>query len=115
MNAPTATGPDQLARLDAQVCWQDKEATVTIAGELDCGTTPVLSACLNEVVAGHPERVTLDLAGVAFMDCGGFRPITRARRALPESCPLVLRSPTPRVRKFLALADVEQLGGLKVG
>lgn len=114
MNAPAAAGPQLLARIDIKVSWQGQHASLTIGGELDWATAPVLTERLTEVMARQPERVTLDLARLDFMDCAGVSPIVRARRDLPACCPLVLESPVPRVRKLLAATGVDQLDGLRV-
>lgn len=114
MNAPAAARPHPLARIDIKVSWQGRRASLAIGGELDWATAPVLTERLTEVMAKQPEQVTLELARLDFMDCAGVSPIVRARRDLPASCPLVLESPVPRVRKLLAATGVEQLDGLRV-
>jgi anti-anti-sigma factor len=114
VNAPPATRPQLLARIDIKVSWQDQRASLVIGGELDWATAPVLTECLTEVLAKRPEQVTLDLANLEFMDCAGVSPIVRARRDLPVRCPLILGSPLPRVRKLLAATGVDRLDGLGV-
>lgn len=114
MNAPPATRPQVLARIDLKVSWQDQHASLVIGGELDWATAPVLTECLTEVLAKQPEQLTLDLANLEFMDCAGLSPIVRARRELPVRYPLILESPVPRVRKLLAATGVDHLDGLRI-
>ena len=114
MNAPAATRPQLLARIDIKVSWEDQRASVAIGGELDWATAPVLAERLTEVLAKHPAQVTLNLAKLEFMDCAGVSPIVRARRDLPACCPMVLESPVPRVRKLLTVTGIDHLDGLSV-
>jgi anti-anti-sigma factor len=114
VNAPAAARLQLLARIDIKVSWQGQHASLTIGGELDWATAPVLTERLTEVMAKQPGQVTLELAHLDFMDCAGVSPIVRARRDLPACCPLVLESPVPRVRKLLAATGIDQLAGLSV-
>jgi anti-anti-sigma factor len=114
VNVPAAPGPQLLARIDVTIGWEGRRAILTVAGELDWATASVLTERLDEVVAGKPEQVTLDLANLTFMDCSGVSPIVRARRVLPASCPIVLRSPIPSVRRFLAAGGIDRIDGLPI-
>ncbi len=53
---------------------------VELAGELDVASERDLGALAELLVAVDPERITLDMAGVAFVDLGGLR----ALRALVD-------------------------------
>jgi anti-anti-sigma factor len=46
---------------------------VTVHGEVDIATLPVLADCLLRVVASGPERLVIDLADMGFLDCAGPR------------------------------------------
>ncbi len=109
LSTRTSQASGQLAPLSIHVYWHDATATMTIAGELDCATAPVLSERLATTLAQQPQRLVLDLAHLTFIDCAGLAPILRARRALSPSAALVLRSVTPATRHFLAVAKVSQL------
>lgn len=93
--------------------WQARDVVVTIRGDLDCATAPVLSAQLTEVLARQPTRLVFDVAAVPFMDCAGVSPIMRARRCLSPACPVVIRSPGPAVRTFLAITGLNRLCELR--
>jgi anti-sigma B factor antagonist len=81
--------------------------TVFITGELDLVTMPFLAGQLALAVRGTPERLVLDLAGTAFMDCGSARVIAAAARSRPAGRRLVIRSPGPGVRRILELTGVD--------
>lgn len=84
-------------------------ATLVIIGELDLNTMPLLSECLSLVLEQKPQRVVVDMARTSFMDCGSARLIAGAVRSLPDSGHLVIRRPSPAVRRVLELTalDVE--------
>jgi anti-sigma B factor antagonist len=110
-----ASGRDQFIPINVQVRWAGHDVTVILAGELDCASAPVLSARLAELLAKRPQRLVLDLAQVEFMDCAGVSPIAKARQALPADRPVILRSPTRRVRQFLRMTHLEQLFTIQDG
>jgi len=52
----------------------DREAVIVeIAGELDLGTIPELTAHVEDRLDGSPEALVLDLSEVTFMDSSGVR------------------------------------------
>ena len=82
-------------------------ATVSIRGELDLVTNPVLAEQLNRVLRNRPGRLVFDLAGTTFMDCGSARLIARAGRSLPGGQRPVIRHPGPGVRRILELTGLD--------
>jgi anti-anti-sigma factor len=52
---------------------------LTVRGEVDTETAPVLQALLEEAVALGTGTVTVDLAGVTFMDARGLSALVHAR------------------------------------
>lgn len=75
-------------------------ATVTLAGELDITNAPVLAERLLKVTGAHPERLVLDLSGLAFMDVAGARMLDCAFHALDGRCPAVFRGFRPSARRI---------------
>lgn len=70
-----------------------------VSGEIDMATAPELEA-LTE--AGS-NGLALDLSGVRFIDSSGLRALLRIQEA---TSPFVLLSPSPVVRKLLALTNM---------
>ena len=69
---------DDLLRLTVQhpavgVC------VVTVDGELDTLSVPLLDACVNEQVAAAPAHLILDLQPVSFLASTGLTSLLRAR------------------------------------
>jgi anti-sigma B factor antagonist len=58
--------------------------TLSVAGELDLGSAPLLGQRVEDKLSEHPTTLTLDLSGLTFMDSSGLRLLIelteRARR-----------------------------------
>jgi anti-sigma B factor antagonist len=78
-------------------------AVLTVTGDLDLITRPVLAERLSAVLATSPRWLVLDLAGAGFMDCGSARMVACAGRFLPAGGRLIIRHPSPVVRRVLEL------------
>jgi anti-sigma B factor antagonist len=80
---------------------------VVVTGELDLITRPVLADRLSAVLGTRPRQLVLDLAGTGFMDCGSARMIALAGRFLPDGGRLIIRRPSPAVRRVLELTGYD--------
>ncbi|HEY2141384.1 MAG TPA: STAS domain-containing protein [Solirubrobacteraceae bacterium] len=64
---------------------------LSVAGELDLGTAPLLAQRVEEKLGEAPTTLTLDLSELAFMDSSGLRLIIEfADRAQREAWKLTL-------------------------
>lgn len=91
-----------------QVVRSGASAFVTVCGELDLSTAPVLEDALEPLLgpgARPPLRhLVLDLAGVTFADVVGLTPVLRAAETMAESGGgLQIRGERPPVRQLLRL------------
>ena len=86
--------------------WDDGTVTVTVCGDIDISTAGTLSDRLAEVAGRSPVRLVIDLAEVGFMDSAGLNALVRLRKALPGSCPIVLRSAKPRTLQVFKLTGL---------
>lgn len=93
-------------------------ATLTLSGELDLLTAPILRSRLHEAASDAGELV-VDLSAVTFMDCAGLEPLLEARiylrgrlrlRGIPWSIVQILRV-TGVLTTFTILDAVESGGG----
>ncbi len=71
----------------------------SVSGEIDMATAPEIEALAD---AGE-NGLALDLSGVRFIDSSGLRALLRIQEA---TSPVVLLSPSPVVRKLLALTNM---------
>jgi anti-anti-sigma factor len=77
-----------------------------LSGEIDAHTAPLLASALSNLPTGD---VTLDVAGVSFMDSSGLRVlIDAATRARDGGGDLIIANPTPGISR---LVEISGLGG----
>jgi anti-anti-sigma factor len=78
-----------------------------VRGELDVASAPELTALLDQLLAGRPQSLVLELDELSFLDCAGMRPISAARRSLDAGMgTLVILHPRPLVERTLRLAGL---------
>lgn len=85
-----------------------KEAVVTLQGELDVATAPLLVERLDVLLTGV-DRVVFDLAGLGFIDCAGIEPIVHAARVVGQHAGVEVRSPSPLTRRVLEILELDQV------
>jgi anti-anti-sigma factor len=86
------------------------EAVVSVCGELDMSTAPELSRSLADVLDQHPRDLTLDLAGVEFIDSTGLTLLVRASMDVKaHEGTFHLRHPRPPVRRVLEIVGLDGL------
>jgi anti-anti-sigma factor len=86
------------------------DAVVAVSGELDLSTFGQLSRTLADVVDLHPRALTIDLAGLEFIDSTGLTLLVRTRTHLAEEGGTFwLSSPTPSVRRVLEIVGLDML------
>ena len=91
-------------------CAKTAEDTVlTLRGELDMSSAPLLVRELEAVEAEHPRQILLDLAELSFMDVTGLRTILdAARRARRAGRAFVIANPLPHIIRLLELTAIDQ-------
>jgi anti-anti-sigma regulatory factor len=91
--------------LTATVDWSAGVATVAVHGDLDRSTSSQLQERLAWVIENRPQRLVLEVGGVAER-CGEqvIAIVAAARRQLPPGCLLEVRSASPAVRSVLEAA-----------
>lgn len=77
---------------------------VTIGGELDVATAPLLRSHLDSLMADGRTKLVLDLAGLDFLDASGVGVLARAMgRVRMRNGWMRLVHATPRVRRVLRI------------
>jgi anti-sigma B factor antagonist len=91
-------------------CVEDAEhAQLSLRGELDMSSSPVLTRELELVESHHPKEILLDLAELSFMDVSGLRTILdAARRARKVGSSVVIANPLPHIVRLLELTAIDQ-------
>ena len=81
-------------------------AVLTVSGELDLASAPILERQLDAVDA-HGAHLVVDLSECGFIDSTGLTVLVQA--AARDGRSLVLLAPNPKVRRLLELTRVETL------
>jgi anti-anti-sigma factor len=89
------------------------EGRLSVSGSLALDTVESFDAAVEPYLAPGAV-VSLDIAGLAYLDSSGIRALVQARgRLLPEGR-LILLAPSSRIMKKLRLAGLSQAPGFEV-
>lgn len=84
--------------------------TLVLAGDLDVHSAPLVQQAVAAAVREGASDVVLDLRDVSFVDSSGLGVLIAChKRTLRESCRLVLRSPSHRVARLLAVTTLDRV------
>lgn len=98
------------AELDITVRRQDGTAVVSVAGEIDVYTSPLLQEHLVEVLRDGSSSIVLDLSEVTFLDSTGLGVlITGLKRCRSADGDLVLVTAQPNVLKVLEITGLNDV------
>lgn len=95
-------------RLIVKVTHLDDAAVLTVCGEIDMASTPVLRSALDRWQTSGVS-VVLDFAGVTFMDSSGLSLLIGASTRSDNSATFCVRYASERVRRILQLTGTEYL------
>jgi anti-anti-sigma factor len=84
-----------------------------LIGELDASNVTSLSEALQPEIDRGGD-LTLDLAGLAFMDSTGIQVLVRTAQGLEGRGNLILLSPGSLVRRILELIPVQKLDNVQI-
>jgi anti-sigma B factor antagonist len=68
-----------MGRLKISARTRDGIHTLTLSGELDVASAPMLDEALDEACATEPTEIVIDLGRVEFMDSTGLSSLLRGR------------------------------------
>ena len=96
--------------LSVETCREGSMVVITVRGEVDIATAPLLRAVLDGIYAARPRRVEIDLSGVTFLDSHALTTLVAARRRLAAvGAALVLRQPSRPVTRVLAISGLDRV------
>jgi anti-anti-sigma factor len=84
------------------------DATVVLEGQVDLVAAEELDRCLKMCRDAGCSFLTVDMSSVSFLDSVGLRVLLSPLRYLPLES-LVVRTPSPQVRRLLQLTGLEYL------
>jgi len=98
------------AELDVSVRKLGEKAVVTVAGEIDVYTSPVLQERLVEVIRDGLPSIVLDMSDVTFLDSTGLGVlITALKRCRSNEGDLLLVTAQPNVLKVLEITGLNDV------
>lgn len=77
-----------------------------VTGDLDLASAPLLESVLEPLLK-EQGNLTLDLAGLGFIDSSGIRALIRASLRL-GSHRLVILKPSPQLRRLFDITGIQQ-------
>lgn len=84
----------------------DDAGVVVAAGDVDLAGGPLLEAAILQ--REDHQAIVIDLSAVEFIDSSGLRSLLGAsRRAHERNTEVVLRDPSPEVRRLLEITGTE--------
>jgi anti-sigma B factor antagonist len=91
--------------LVVQTSTEDDLTVLTLAGELDLASTPILERELESVESSGAKQILIDLTNVGFMDSTGLQALLRAREraTTDEQIQLMLRRGPHQVQRVFEL------------
>jgi anti-anti-sigma factor len=93
-----------------RVVADDDAPVVVVKGEIDLAAAEAFWQAIDRALGNESPRLVIDMVDTTFMDSSGLNVLLRAYTALgrlPEA--LVLRAPSPVVRRVVALAGLDDL------
>lgn len=104
---PAGLNPGELAVVAAG---EDGRYEVYVHGELDMSTAPLLREELLRVASEPGAQVTVDLAGLSFIDSTGLSVLISGLKRLRQGGgDMALRSPTPGTRRVLEITGLTEV------
>src|SRR4051794_14608250 len=90
------------------------DGVIVAIGDIDLAGGPLVEAAILESEAHQP--VVIDLNAVTFIDSSGLRSLLGAsKRAGDRGSKIVLRSPSPAVRRLLEITGTESQFRIETG
>ena len=87
---------------------QGEVLSVTVRGELDMSTTPQLTDALEKAAEHDVTEITLDLAGVTFIDSSAIRVLVLTGRSLADKGrTLQIGARSERVARILTMTNLD--------
>lgn len=88
-------------------------STASLSGEVDFSSSQEVRRLFMEFIEEAPGPLSVDLAGLTYMDSSGLAVFLDVRRRLKEKGQdLILLHMTPAVEKIFRLTQVDRLFGL---
>jgi anti-anti-sigma factor len=106
---------NDVADLLAGTVQLDSGVVVTMTGEIDIFTAPYFRTLVDEAISIGAGTVTVNLAGVTFMDARGLTVLVGAVRQLNNSGrQLIVQAPPAPIRRLFEITGLTEFLGVEV-
>jgi anti-sigma B factor antagonist len=96
----------ELLRVEAT--YEDAEATISVAGELDVSTAGRFVACVRDALETQRRSINIDARALEFSDSSGLAALLRARGpARDVGVAFRISSPSPKLRRLVEVSGTE--------
>jgi anti-sigma B factor antagonist len=104
------TDDEATPALQMAVSFDEDEAVVSVAGDVDVWSSPRLRARLDGLVDEGNLSLVIDLAGVRFMDSTGLGTLVGTLKHIRQAGgDMTLRSPTPGVMRVIEITGLTKV------
>lgn len=111
---PAASGGEESTTLETDLGHPEPGvALLTVAGEIDTLTAPLLAAALDRLLACEDRVLAADLSGVTFLASSGLAVLIQAAHRAGSTLRLIV--PGRAVRRPLEITGTDQLFDLHAG
>lgn len=94
----------------SRIIREEAGVVVAVEGQIDMATVPLLWGSLEEATSAVSTRLIVDVSGATFVDSTGMAVFLMAHKRLRgQGAELVLRDPTPAVRRVLQVAGLDRV------
>lgn len=95
-------------RLTIEHRTDEGSVTLSVHGEIDLASAPLLEQDLEDVERSSPRRIVLDLAALDFIDSTGIHLLIKAqRRADSNGHGLILTNIPPHARRLFRITGID--------
>ena len=98
------------ANFASRIIREEADVVVAVEGQIDMATVPALWGSLEEATSAVSTRLIVDVSGMTFVDSTGMAVFLMAHKRLRnQGAELVLRGPTPPVRRVLQIVGLDRV------
>lgn len=95
-------------RITISVEHRGEIAVITVGGEIDLATAPELEAAVDDVLAGDPATLIVQLSAVEFMASAGLKILVAAQQKLGTPARLAVVANGPATRRPIQLTGLDE-------
>jgi len=96
-------GPKGPSPIEVDVSEVGATPLLHLRGELDLSNVGEVQATIDQLIAGGPQRIVVDVQKLTFMDSSGIALLISVAERVPS---IELRGPSPAIRRLLEITGL---------